>query len=39
MSFQSQFPQQQHQNTEDEYTRNMRMQNLINHHPSLYHHG
>ncbi|CAF1345987.1 unnamed protein product [Adineta steineri] len=31
--------QQQHQNTEDEYTRNMRMQNLINHHPNLYHHG
>jgi hypothetical protein len=37
MSFQSQFPQQQ--NTEDEYTRNMRMQNLINQHPNLYHHG
>lgn len=37
MSFPSQFPPQ-HQNTEDEYTRNMRMQNLINHHPNLYHH-
>ncbi|CAF0855432.1 unnamed protein product [Rotaria sp. Silwood1] len=38
MSFHSQYPQQ-HQNTEDEYTRNMRMQDLINHHSNLYHHG
>ncbi|CAF1348783.1 unnamed protein product [Rotaria magnacalcarata] len=36
MSFHSQYPQQ-HQNTEDEYTRNMRMQDLINHHSNLYH--
>ncbi|CAF2319559.1 unnamed protein product [Rotaria sp. Silwood2] len=42
MSFHSQY-QQQHQHTEDEYTRNMRMHNLssslINHHPNPYHHG
>lgn len=38
MSFHSQYPQQ-HQNTEDEYTRNMRMQDLISHHSNLYHHG
>ncbi|CAF0800116.1 unnamed protein product [Rotaria sordida] len=37
MSFHSQYPQQ-HQNTEDEYTRNIRMQDLINHHSNLYHH-
>jgi hypothetical protein len=33
MSFQSQY-----QTTEDEYTRNIRMQNLMSHHPNLYHH-
>ncbi|CAF1294109.1 unnamed protein product [Adineta ricciae] len=38
MSFHSPYPPQ-HQTAEDEYTRNMRMQNLITHHPNLYHHG
>lgn len=38
MSFHPAYPPQ-HQTGEDEYTRNMRMQNLINHHPNLYHHG
>ncbi|CAF4794283.1 unnamed protein product, partial [Rotaria magnacalcarata] len=40
MSFHSQYPQQ-HQHTEDEYARNMRMHNLssslINHHHNPYH--